>query len=537
MARVAVSTSPENNLIRTQLQQVTKMLRTGATAAALDFLLRLEQDNPDQADILRMRGIVLSRMGQDEQAESVLRRLSDLLPASRDAASDHANVLLNLGRADEALGVLLSHAPEDGLDSLGPDAGTFAFNLGRAYKASGQAAQARVWLQQALAWQPDHYGALLTLGDVYKALGKIALSESTFRKAIALQPADGTAWWSFSNLKSGGFTDAEFELLQKHAVAATRAEQKVFFEFAVATGFEQRDQPDEAFTHYASGNRLKCQLEPWDGSGFTVWLEDMKLAMKDLILPARPTSLGRPRPVFLVSLPRSGSTLTEQILAAHSSVTAASELPWLPHLMAQESRGRQAGISSWSSVFSAADWRALGDAYLEYCKPWYEKTPVFTDKLPGNFPYVGAILAMLPDALVINVRRNAMDVCWSCYRQLFISGSGFAYDLKDLAAYWKDHRQTMDYWQSRAPDRVLNVDYEALVKEPEKETRALLSFLELPFEAACLKSHEAERAVNTASAAQVRQEINTRGIGHWRKYEKHLGVLAEALADSPGTLD
>ena len=533
MSGVIVEKSSEKESVRSQLQQARMMLQSGATAKALDFLQRLERSHPHEKDVLQMRGIVLSRVGQDEQAEPVLRRLCELTPSSPEAAGDHANVLLKLGRAEEALEVLLRHVPKNDEESLRPLSANFSFNLGRAYKVCGQAELARIQLQKTLELQPQHYGALLTLGDVYKALGEIDQAADCFRRLMAMEPNDGTAWWSLSNLKSGGFTDQEFEQLQQVADGAGSAEQKVFFEFALATGFDQRNCPDQAFAHYASGNRLKRRQEPWDGAGFSRWLEEMQVSMEKLALPRRPDTLGSPRPLFLVSLPRSGSTLTEQILAAHSGVTAASELPWIPRLLAAKSESDKAGISTWAPSLSQEDWGALGNDYLEFCRPWYKKTSVFTDKLPGNFPYVGAILAMLPDALIINVRRDAMDVCWSCYRQLFISGSNFAYDLDDLATYWNIHRRFMDYWQNRCPDRVLNIDYEALVRDPERITRKLLSFVDLPFEEACLKPHEAKRAVNTASAAQVRQAINTQGIGHWHKYVKHLGGLARALEDNP----
>jgi len=345
-----------------------------------------------------------------------------------------------------------------------------------------------------------------------------------------------------SNLKSGGFSDDEFEKLKQHAAVSRKGEQKVFFDFALAKAYEQRGDADRAFAYYQSGNREKRSLEPWDRQGFSQWMKSLRSAMGEVKLAPRQDVLPTPRPVFLVSLPRSGSTLTEQVLAAHSQVTAAGELPWIPRILADESSARrrnkqESGLSRWAPALSEREWQALGEQYLRHCQPWYRDTPVFTDKLPGNIPYVGVILAMLPNALIVNIRRNAMDVCWSCYRQLFVSGAEFAYDLDDLAAYWQEQQRHMDFWYKRAPDRILNLDYEALVRRPEPEIRRLLDFLDLPFEAACLNSHEAERAINTPSASQVRQAINTRGIDHWRKYEKHLGGLARALGKHADTTE
>jgi hypothetical protein len=201
----------------------------------------------------------------------------------------------------------------------------------------------------------------------------------------------------------------------------------------------------------------------------------------------------------------------------------------LPQIIAAESKTRKTGIADWAGRLKDREWFELGQAYLDKSSHWHRSTPVFTDKLPANFPHTGAILCMLPDALVVNVRRQPMDVCWSFYRQLFVRGSEFAYDLQDLAAYWKDHERHMAYWGERAPQRVLNLDYESLVQDPEPEIRRLLEFIGLDWEEDCLHFQRAKRAVNTPSAAQVRQAITTRGIEHWRLYEEHLAPLRKAL--------
>ena len=519
--------------IRKSLQQAAELLRAGATGPALDLLLKLEAGLPEGPDVLRMLGIVLSRLGRNEEAEPRLRKVAELLPQSRDAASDHANVLLNLSRADEALSRLLPFVESAQKDSepAGLALANFHFNLGRAFKANGDPESALVPLRECLRAQPRHYGALVTLGDVYKALGYMDESARTFREAIEIEPGDGTAWWSLANLKWGRFSDEEFDQLQKSAARGSGAEQQIFWEFALAQALDERGRQADAFAHYQSGNRLKRMMEPWDRREFRGWLKRLQDGMSESAVPVRPSAWGSARPVFLVSLPRSGSTLTEQILSAHSAVSAAGELPWIPRLLAGESARRKMGVDGWATKFSPDDWAPIGKKYLEHTRHLRRGKPVFTDKLPGNFPYVGAILKMLPDALVINVQRSAPDVCWSCYRQLFVGGAGFANDFRDLAAYWHDHRRFMNEWQQRAPERVLNVQYESLVRDPQKEIRALLEFLDLPFEEDCLRSHESSRAVSTPSSAQVRQAISSGGIGHWRRYEPFLGELLEALAD------
>ena len=508
-----------------QLKIASGLLQSGRSREALDLLIKLNRQNPDNVDVLRMAGISLSRIGQNKQAEALLRRRLELDPESAAARNDLANVLLSSDKPDEALS-LLEDFPEGVADTAR------RFNLGRAYKVLGRAEDAAVPLQQVLDQQPEHFGALIALGDTFKALGCLEDAGKLMRRAIAANPASSTAWWSLSNLKSSPYTEAEFVQLEKLTLSGSVPAQQVYFEFAFARALEDRSRYEEAFEHYREGNQLRQKLEPWNATEFSQWSRQIEAGFDDVQHPARRRKPGSPRPIFIVSLPRSGSTLTEQILAAHSQVTAASELPWLPKLIAEESRDRNSGIAGWASEVRTEDWARLGQNYLDYSRYWYRTTPVFTDKLPGNFPYTGAILNMFPDALVVDVSRQGMDVCWSCYRQLFVQGSGFAYDLQDLAAYWKEHERTMSYWQEREPGRVFRLQYESLVTDPEPQIRKLLEFLDLPFEESCLRFYEAERAVNTASAAQVRQKINTRGIEHWRRYEKQLAGLKNALEPS-----
>jgi tetratricopeptide (TPR) repeat protein len=523
------NTMPDSK-INQQLKQVAGLFRSGDGARAMKRLTELSSAHPDNVDVLRMQGISLAQTGQFEAAENSLARAAELQPTSAMAASDHASVLLSLNRFDAALSVL--RATRQFLDAVpsARDRATFWFNLGRAYKQTGQAGEAEQPLLNTLEIQPQHYGALISLGDVYKALGKAQDAAGCFRRAIAANPADGTGWWSLSNLKADGFSDAEFEQL-KHwqGVGQKPLQQQMMFEFAMASASDQHGLIDQAFGHYQAGNQLARQREPWDPKQFSRWLKLLQNSVDQTHIPGRPEKAQGPRPVFIISLPRSGSTLVEQVLAAHSQVTAASELPWVPQLIAEVSARKGSGLVSWIAEQAPDEWEALGAEYLRKCSHWTQETDVFTDKLPGNLPYIGAILKMLPQALVVGVRREAMDVCWSCYRQLLMGGSEFLYDMQSLARYWKDFEAHMDFWEQRAPGRVTTVQYEKLVTNPEAETRRLLDFTGLEFEAACLSPQKAKRAVNTASALQVREAIHDRGVGHWKIYEKHLGELKAAL--------
>ncbi|MGH8034847.1 MAG: tetratricopeptide repeat protein, partial [Lysobacterales bacterium] len=262
-----MGSNQSGSLVSEQLQQVQALLRSGATRSALELLNRLESSHPGQVEALALRGAALSKLGKDEEAEQALRKAAELQPKSKRAAGDHAGVLLKLGRPDEALAVLVDQLPPAETQARGPEDAAFNFNLGRAYKACGRAADAVLPLQQTLVVKPRHYAALVTLGDVYKALGDPQQAAGCFRRALEINPANGAAWWSLSNLKAGSFSDAEFGALQQMALQATASEQQVFFDFALASGFDQRHELEAAFAHYFAGNRRKRQLQkprPWD---------------------------------------------------------------------------------------------------------------------------------------------------------------------------------------------------------------------------------------------------------------------------------
>jgi tetratricopeptide (TPR) repeat protein len=517
-----------------QLQDAGRKMRSGKNAEAIRALWELLQQCPDDAAVMRQLGVSLARTGNLDEAEALLSRVVRMHPDSAMAASDLGNVLLGLNRFNQALSVLQAH--EAGQASLSPaDRAVFAFNLGRACKQSGLAELAVQPLLETLHIQPEHFGALIVLGDVHKALGQAEAAADCYRRAIQANAADGTGWWCLSNLKAGMFTDEEARQLRKHASSATNPRQRTMFEFALASACDQAGDFDQAFSHYTAGNRLARQREPWDRQQFRRWLGTLEHKARQVNQPTRSVAWNEqePRPIFIISLPRSGSTLVEQVLAAHSQVTAASELPWIPQIIAAEAGRQGSGLSQWMDLLSAAEWQRLGQSYLELCQHWTRHTAVFTDKLPGNLPYIGAILSMLPRALVVGVRRDAMDVCWSCYRQLLMGGSEFIYDFQSLADYWTDFEQHLDFWAQHAPGRVFSLQYEQLVQDPESQTRRLLEFAGLDFEPACLSPQLARRAVNTASALQVREPIHSRGVGHWQRYAQHLGELQAALANQP----
>lgn len=511
-------------MLEQDLSHISRLISQGQLQQAARQLRQLHQQWPEHPQVMRFSGILAFQSGDKEQAEQWFRQRLELESDNIQAINDLATALLDIGGEKEVVTMLETHP-----DSVSnPDS---LFNLARAYKGMGQTELAVQPLTDLLKAHPEHMAALIMLGDVYKALGQLQEAGQQYRKAIKLRPDRGVSWWSLSNLKTDPLEDTELQALQHHADQQTGTSMnRVYFEFARAKALEDRGQDRDAFKYFSLANRTRREMEPWNVRHFEQWLAAIRESEQQLAIPSRIDEGNKPRPIFIVGLPRSGSTLTEQVLAAHSQVTGASELPWIPRLVAQKSKQQQQPLTQWLIKADQHDWQQLGHEYLEKTEHW-QQTLWFTDKLPGNFAYIGAILCMLPQALVINIRRDPMDVGLSCYRQLFIGGQQFSYDLEDIAVYWKAYDRHMRYWAERMESRVLDLHYESLVSEPEPTIHQLLDFIGLPWEADCLQPHKAKRAVNTASAAQVRQPFNTKGIGYWKRYKEELKDLQAALED------
>ena len=283
--------------------------------------------------------------------------------------------------------------------------------------------------------------------------------------------------------------------------------------FALGKALEDAGRVDDAFITLQRANRLASESRPWDEAAFQHHVAEVRAAfgsVPEAAAPATSPAAGGQgsEVIFLVGLPRSGTTLVEQVLASHSQVEGASELPYLGQVIERESRRRGRPFPLWVESTGADDWARMGREYLAMSARWRARRPVATDKLPGNWLYAGAALRMLPGARVIDCRRDPVETCWSCYKQLFGPGMvHFTYSFEGLAGYWHDYDALSRFWAVRHPDRFLVQSYEALVAQPEAQIRALLAFCGLAFEAGCLSFHTAQRAIRTPSALQVRQPL------------------------------
>jgi len=387
------------------------------------------------------------------------------------------------------------------------DAFDAAIRLGTRLLAEGAVGDARAAFERAVAAAPGHAMARVKLADALVYLGELDAAAASYRTALALNPGCGPAWWGLAAMRTVPFGDAEYaELRALHTVGRAADVDRIAIGFALAKAHEDRGRYEEAFATLRDANAAMRRRVGWNAADFEARVDRM-LQTFEAPAPAAPDpSLGH-EVIFIVSLPRSGSTLTEEILAAHPEVEGASELPDLGAVIEEESARRGAGFLQWSRDIDAEGWSRLGRRYLERTARWRRTRPRFTDKMPGNWLYLGAALAMLPGARVIDCRRDPLETCWSCFRQLFSSGAVFSYDLDDLATYYRAYDRAMRHLSRIHPGRIRVQRYEALIADPETEITGLLAFCGLPPREECRRYRERGRIVRTASAAQVRQPL------------------------------
>jgi tetratricopeptide (TPR) repeat protein len=441
-------------------------------------------------------GTALIRLGRLQEAEVAARHLERIEPGSPQTWVTVAAVATRLMRQEEAL---------------------------RAY-------------ERAADLKPDEVGLRVSAGHVQKTLGRRRESEASYKAALQMDPGIAEAYWSLADLKNYTFSDEEIAAMQQLLASDKRQRSnEAQLHFALGRAFEQRQEYARAFAHYAQGNALRRLDAPFDAGKFERRSERIR-AFFDAAFFAERAGGGNPSPapIFIVGLPRSGSTLIEQILASHSRVEGTMELPNILNIVAQfdDLAATRDGYPETVAAATPAQLSALGRRYLEETAPLLRSgRDHFTDKLPNNFSHIGLIHAILPRAILIDARRHPMDACFSTFKQHFAEGQTFSYDLEDLGRYYRAYLSLMDHWDAVLPGRVLHVQYEELVREPQVHIRRLLEHCRLEFEPACLKFHETRRAVRTASAEQVRQPLYTSGVGYWRHFEAELEPLRRALGD------
>lgn len=512
------------------LQAAVDALRANRLSAAVALLQRHLHRAPHDVAALQMLGETASRLGHQEDAEDTLARCVALAPDALDPLFSYALVLHAQLKVHAALAVLdrlLADAPEE--PKLLFLATTCAILAGDVQRAADHAAK-------LIAVIPEQPNVWLCRGQILRMTGRAAEAVADFRHALCLNPGLGEAWWFLADLKTTRFTDADIDLMRYHAEnAALNTASRVHLHYALGKALEDREDWPGSFAQYARGASLHRAGIVYDADRNTAAIQTTISQQNAPFFAARAEG-GHPSdaPIFIVGLPRAGSTLVEQILGRHPQVEATMELPDLVHIASALGRaGRKGTGPDYFQALSGLDAparHALGADYLA-CAARYRHLdrPHFTDKLPANYLNVGLIRLILPRARIIDVRRQPMAACFANFKQHFASGQEFTYALGELGRHFLDYATLIDHWDTVLPGFVHRVSYEDLVADPEREIRRLLDFCGLDFSPACLHHWEGGGVVMTHSSEQVRAPIFSSSVDRWRNYAPWLGELEDAL--------
>jgi tetratricopeptide (TPR) repeat protein len=478
------------------------------------------KEDPFDAAAVRMLAELAARIGRLRDAENLLRRAVELAPGWTAPKANLAAVLGRMGRPAEAMELLddiFAEEPED-LGHWNLKAATLA-RLGD-FEGGIQV------YEDVLARAPNQPGVWVSYGHMLKTIGRLADGIAAYRKAITLKSMHGEAWWSLANLKTVKFEEGDIAAMQAALERAGLSDPDRFhLNFALGKAMHDAGRTDEAFAHYRAANALRLKSHPYRPRLTTTVVDQCIESFTAEFFAQHPGGCDAPDPIFIVGLPRAGSTLLEQILSSHSLVEGTAELPDIPAL------SRNLGSYPADVLKLEASARcSLGEEYLKRSSVQRRTDrPYFIDKLPNNWSFVPFIHLILPNAKIIDARRNPLSCCFSNFRQHFARGQDFTYDLKSLGRYYSDYVRLMSHVDSVLPGRVHRVIYERMVDDTEGEIRAVLAYCGLKFEPQVLEFYKTERAVRTASSEQVRRPIYREATEEWLPYEEYLTPLKESL--------
>jgi tetratricopeptide (TPR) repeat protein len=525
----AFERSFELSPVRGMMARAAEHHREGRLEEAEKLCRKVLQNKPQHVDALRLLGLIAAAAGELEEAENLLRQALEQAPDHTPAMFELGRVLKELDRHEEAIEVYRELIRQQ------PDNPKAHYRLAGVLGPAALTDQSAAAYRRCLELSPEHAGAWLGLGHMLKTLGQQEQGIRAYQRCRELTPGFGEVYYSLANLKTYQFSDAEISEMQQHLESTDMEDiSRVNFLFALAKAYEDRRDYQQAWQYYQQGNarqRMSVSYDPVQTE--TVNNDLVEFFNREFFEKIRGAGNPDRAPIFVLGMPRSGSTLVEQIIASHSQVEGTSELPYIGRLTKTLNRNRADGMR-YPAVLGELEARhlhRLGETYVNMAQMHrVEGTPRFIDKMPNNYPSVGFIHSILPNARIIDARRHPLDACVGNLRQLYARGQTFSYDQTDIGEYYLQYHRMMDHWDQVLPGRVLRVQYEDTVKDLETQVKRILDYLELPFEDACLNYHDTERAVRTASSEQVRQPIYTSSLGFWKNYEPWLDELKEVLA-------
>jgi tetratricopeptide (TPR) repeat protein len=512
-----------------EIVTATGMFADGEVLPAEQIVRAYLLKHGNQIEAMRLLAKIGMELDVLDDAELLLENVLIIAPDYTAARYDYARVLLERHkhtRAKEELEKLLEGEP--GNRAYQTTYATVCVGLGDNERAVAL-------YRKQLAETPQAEELHLSIGHALKTLGRQQEAIECYRAAAQCRPNYGDAYWSLANLKTYRFADEELLRMRgEESADATQLEDRYHLCFALGKALEDRGEYAGSFAFYERGNALKKSASRYRPEFVERNArEQMRVCTREFFAARTGFGCQSDAPIFIVGLPRSGSTLLEQILASHSHVEGTLELPDIPRKVA-ELLGRDSGqgeprYPAILASMTSGEFRLAGESYLADTLPYRRGLPRFIDKMPNNFRHIGLIHLMLPNARIIDARRDAMACCFSNFKQLFASGQEFTYSIEDISRYYRSYLQLMDHWDAVLPGKVLRVQYEDLIEDFDANVRRLLAFCGLEFEPACLEFYKTDRSIRTASSEQVRQPINREGLDQWRRFEPWLDGLKLAL--------
>lgn len=519
-----IKTFFENNEDYGLLYKGVRHLNASRYRKAEDAFKKVLIEDENNIDALRFMGILAFKSGNHDIAEAMLTKALKLDPTYTLVWANLAQVFsvtAQLDKAKKSFKNILNMEPKNGL--IWAEYGTVLTKLAN-YKEGRDA------YLKALEFKPDSPRVHLSLGHVYKTMGEIDNSVNSYKNTIIQNNHSGEAYWSLANLKTYSFSENEINKMEETLKEDMSDIERSQMHFALGKAYEVKKDFDNSFKNYYEGNKVKKGLIKYSSDDTT---ENTKRILnffnQENIQNLSKSSSNNKDPIFVLGMPRSGSTLVDQIISSHSKVDGTQELPNIIKIAAELNNDSQ---NTYPEVLKELDNTKLSDLGKNYITEtaWArENAPFFVDKMPNNFIHIGLIKTILPNAKIIDTRRDPMDTCFSCFKQFFARGQLFTYSLEDLGKYYTDYIRAMNHWHNIYGKDIFTVHYDNVVNETEETIRELIDYCNLPFEQECLEFYKSSRPVKTPSAEQVRQPIYKSGLNYWKNYDKHLLPLKKII--------
>ena len=514
----------ENNEDYGLLYKGVRHLHASRYRKAEDAFKKLLIEDENNIDALRFMGILAFKSGNHDIAEAMLTKALRLDPTYSLVWANLAQVYSVTGQLDKAkksFKNILNMEPRNGL--IWAEYGTVLTKLAN-YEESKDA------YLKALDFKSDSPRVHLSLGHVYKTMGEIENSIDSYKNTIIQNKLSGEAYWSLANLKTYSFSENEIKVMEETLKADMSDIERSQMHFALGKAYEVKKDFDNSFNNYFKGNEVKKGLIKYSSDDTTdntkrildfFNLENIRDFSKSLTV--------NQDPIFVLGMPRSGSTLVDQIISSHSQVDGTQELPNIIKIASELNSNNQNTYPEILKELDELKLTEMGNNYLSETTWARKNAPFFIDKMPNNFIHIGLIKTILPNAKIIDTRRDPMDTCFSCYKQFFARGQLFTYSLEDLGNYYTDYIKAMNHWHNVYGKDIYTVHYDNVINNTEETIRELIDYCNLPFEKECLEFYKSSRPVKTPSAEQVRQPIYKSGLNYWKNYEKHLVPLKKII--------